>query len=505
MNCRLFLLKFVLLISVVLSLCSNTCAAGVFIYNLDCDKSIDSPALSAIQGVLAKNDIRLYLADRNDFWAEEIRKTENDVMELMSFEELFARFNRYLDKYVICDNGNYSIGASVAVTFDAFVISDEALRRHPIIEKYASQVYDVRGKDEYWLLQYVHDNLDKYSLKAITQHNPKKPAALIDYAIANRYICVVCEDNPDLMRKFYSMIEPGSPKFGFGTPYHNELKDVALGAEYGLYTVPSANTMNLSFFSGTEAEARQRKSGEKLQVRGKAHYVMIMMSDGDNLNWTVNGCITSDKYLGNEACSRYPFNWMYPPEIMNAAGFVHNYYMNHRPNSNYYIGAVSGQGYTYPSCHKDADILFSKTADSYARAGLEYCVVMDTLNFRTGEKAVLERMTDIMPGLKGVFYMDYGNYAKWKGDTYLIGDVPVHSFRYRLWLPHDPVEEIAAKINASSTDPSSLDAYSSIVVHVWSYGIDDVVRFIEMLNDDVVLVTADQYMNLLYENVLCKE
>ena len=500
----LYLLAKLIAVICLFTSCSYTGDTEIYICRYDRSIIDEAPTLSSIQGLLAREGIRIYIQEKDNFWKDRIISESVNTTEVGSLEEAYGLFEKKLKKYVLCDYSNFAVGATVATSLDAFVVTERILELYPYMRKKSEMVFDVRGKDEYWLLEYVKSNIDKYSLDAITQHNSKRPAALIDLAIAKRYICTVCEDNPELMKEFYSLIRPNSPKFGFGTPYHNELKDVALGASFGLYTVPTANTMNLSFFSQTAAVESQ-KPAEKFwdgKDSSNVHHVMIMMSDGDNLNWTIGGCISNRKYMGNEACGNYPLNWMYPPEAMNVAGFVHNYYMNNRPKYNYFIGAVSGQGYTYPSVHRNLADFSGKAAESFLKAGLDYCVIMDTLDFRTEQKTVLSEMLSHMPGLKGIYYMDYGNYAKWKGDSYLIGNIPVHAFRYRLWLPMDPLEEIAEKINNSPTDPNSLDSYSSVVVHAWSYGIDDVVRFISLLDDDVRLVNADEYMKLLSKNVL---
>lgn len=134
-------------------------------------------------------------------------------------------------------------------------------------------------------------------------------------------------------------------------------------------------------------------------------------------------------------------------------------------------------------------------------AGLDYLVVMDFPEFETEEKEVLNHMLEYMPDVKGLFYMDYTDYAKCKGNAYFIDDKPVVSFKYRLWLPMDPMEKIAKKINQAPRDAGSLDGYSAVVVHAWSYDMDDVARFKEMLDDDVIIVGAHDFMNLINKNI----
>lgn len=483
---------------------NETLSKTVYITNIENKDLSEKVMLASMQGVIAKKNILMYLQGKDTFWEDTFNENKLDTITT-SFDYLFKQFKSHIKGYVLADTTNIMVAATIAGTFESIIVTDNLLKKYPIISNSLHNVFDVRGKDEKWLLDYVLSNKDRFSLNAITQHNPKAPWALIDFAIKNNYICIVCDNKPELMSQFYSIIEPNSPKYGFGTPYHNEIKDVSLGASYNLFTIPTANTLNLSFYSSFPGKTLQKKQNSNIYKKTNVHYVMIMISDGDNLNWTIGGCMSNKKYMGNTKCNKYPINWMYPPIAKSTAGYVHDYYMINKPQNNYFIGAVSGIGYTYPSMHKQLEKFSKISNDAFKECGLEYSVVMDTLNFETSEKEVLRTMINNMPNIKGLFYMDYGNYAKWGGKSYMINDIPVHSFRYRLWLPMDPLEKIAQMINSSSRDITNIDAYSSVVVHAWSYGIDDVVRFINLLDDDIILVNASEFMNLLKHNVLNHE
>ena len=106
-----------------------------------------------------------------------------------------------------------------------------------------------------------------------------------------------------------------------------------------------------------------------------------------------------------------------------------------------------------------------------------------------------------MPQLKGIFYMDYSNYARWQGKIRFIDNIPVISFRYRLWLPMDPWQEVAEKINQSQADPSNASGYSAVVVHAWSYSLDDVAEFISSLYPHIKVVDPVTFFNLVHKNV----
>ena len=405
--------------------------------------------VASMQGQLAKQGIYIYQKRKNDFWLPEIEKAGMVIESEDNFKSLLDKYANQFNGFILCDLENVRIAATVCAPMNALVVTHEV--ETLVKSSGLKMLKDVSGKDEEWMYDYLVQNKDQFNLTAITQHNVRRPSTLIDYAIANNYICMQGMGKPELVRKYYQLIETGSPKFGFGTPFRNEVKDVGLSAEEGLYTIASSNSSNLSFFASTKNlfNLTKRKNESSYNpVKGeKVHYVMIMMSDGDNLNWHTDGLASSSKYMNNPHCKDIPMNWMYPPEIVDISPFLHNYYFSHYPASNNLLGAVSGAGYTYPSIHKDLEKYSLKTNGYLKKTGLDYCVIMDFLDFRTKEKEVLAKMMNSMPDVKGLFYMDYGNYAKWKGDIYFIDGKPVMSFKYRLWLPKDPLEKIAEEIN----------------------------------------------------------
>jgi hypothetical protein len=65
----------------------------------------------------------------------------------------------------------------------------------------------------------------------------------------------------------------------------------------------------------------------------------------------------------------------------------------------------------------------------------------------------------------------------------------------------DPLEKIADAINNAPRDPSSIEGYSTVVVHAWSYGMDDVARFVKLLNKDVKVVGAYDFVDLVNNNL----
>lgn len=146
--------------------------------------------------------------------------------------------------------------------------------------------------------------------------------------------------------------------------------------------------------------------------------------------------------------------------------------------------------------------------------GMQYMVLMDDAELFTGSSAgsyetFMKRHTGNLPDMKGFLYMNYLGYAKWQGAYFFAGDAPVVSFRYfmknddKFTEPHTP-ETIAAALNSAPRDINSIDAYSAIVVHVnapSSYTVEDMLAFKNLLNENIVLVNTEQFLELIRKNV----
>ena len=458
--------------------------------------------LATLQGLSARAENPFFLEiGVSNFWLKHLKKNQIRFQE-KCFEEIVNFYIQYASGYVLCDSDNIVVAVAASIPHNAVVVTAETeqiVKGKGLVKK-----LDVRKKNEAWLWEFVNKNIKHYNLKGIVQPTGKKPYSMADYAILKKHIVINEKDNPEQTRRFYGLIESNSPRLGWGSPFGEEKKDVGLAAQFGLYTLPTGNTMNLSFFESLKTWKPTRlpkRSVKAPKPNANKHYVMIMMSDGDNLNWHFTGLTNKSKYKDHPAAPKYPISWMYPPLLKDIAPVVHDYYLRSLPASHSMIGGVSGAGYTFPSQHKDLNRFASLTNLKMRESGMDCLVIMDFLDFRTKQKALLSDMMQHMPDVKGLYYMDYGNYAKWNGDVYFIGDKPVISFRYRLWKPMDPLEKIADLINKAPRNPYSSEGYSAVVVHAWSYDMGEVERFIKMLNSDVELINAEQMMLMVSENL----
>lgn len=70
-----------------------------------------------------------------------------------------------------------------------------------------------------------------------------------------------------------------------------------------------------------------------------------------------------------------------------------------------------------------------------------------------------------------------------------------------LWDGYETPSSLAAKLNSAPKDCSVEGGYSLIVVHVWDQTVGSVVETVNMLNDGVVVVQANELVDLVKKNL----
>jgi len=107
----------------------------------------------------------------------------------------------------------------------------------------------------------------------------------------------------------------------------------------------------------------------------------------------------------------------------------------------------------------------------------------------------------IQSNIDALFYYYFSDYAGGKGEIKWVAGKPVITGRYKLWEGFETPSSIASKLNNLSTDIKSADGYSLIPVHIWSNGVDQIVECAELLDENVRVVTPDEFVSLIKQNV----
>ncbi len=184
---------------------------------------------------------------------------------------------------------------------------------------------------------------------------------------------------------------------------------VSLFAEFGKYLVGSINCSNLSVHSGVRVrEVRQRPAPPAPALKKDKVYFSFILSDGDNLPVLMRHNFPQlwrDKLRG-----RFPIGWTLSPAARVLIPDIVDYYYGSATANDYFLGAVSGVGYTYPDLYgkryrdrrRVYDGFLDQTADYMKRSDLRELWVMNATR-----PDILSRYAERIPFLRALF-PDYG-------------------------------------------------------------------------------------------------
>ncbi|MCX5634400.1 MAG: GxGYxYP family putative glycoside hydrolase [Planctomycetota bacterium] len=366
---------------------------------------------------------------------------------------------------------------------------------------------DVRTYTDQW----IYDNWwPTWPVKglAVEQNNLLASSSRVflnDVAAAMGAVCFYDAASTTLRRNFLTDMEDDSPVFGW--PDFDELASVTemsqrntmlLGANY------CANISMLTAFKDPSQWPIQQQAHSTRTFTGNKHYVSFMYTDGDNLQWLELDFPTSTEWWGSPVRGTNPIGWGIPLSLrdtgQNVVENLYNHSSTTQGKQDYFVAMGAG-GYSYISMYSSA-----ARADNATRTA-KYMADMD-LNILCS----LDHTAFITPSIydpylqesaiDAIFYWDVnGDYGKYGGDILWRNNKPIISAYQTLWAGVNTPAQLATKLNARSTDPNVEGAYSLVPVHAWSYGVDDVNLCIKNLNSNVVVVTPEELVKLVKQNV----
>lgn len=497
-------------------------------------------SIASIEGLLArkKGGPAVYLVENEKYkWVEEVSESAAEVKKWGGnwygfFKELLPVIpHRYVaaDDFSVERNSDanrelMAVATSYASAYDA-VILPETLMDYPLFEDF-EMVFDARGKTMSDVCDFFEKNPDKFCLDGIAV-GASAPRCNVDLAVKKKFVMVNTR-NEQLMRRFYSKISDASPRFGFRGPFNEEGKDIGLAAEYGLYTIPSDNSVNMSTREntlGTDIDKTFNSRKFDTDRPTDVHYVSIVITDGDNLCYHENK-IRND--IDHPVTGRFPVTLMMTPALKQYQPALHKWYMEFLPENWSVIMAPSGLGYTYPSYFaEDERGLYAKRVNSRLEAeGQPYLAIMDKIRDKSIDTwenymKIFGEMLKDMPAVEGLYFYEYGKaYTTWNGRSQYLNGIPVLSCRYSCWYPGDaPMDDpsnprsqkkVADAVKKLPKDATSPDGYSVIMFHANVSKVtpkpvvmDDMALLVKYLREDpnIRIVNLSEMFQLYSKNV----
>jgi len=169
-----------------------------------------------------------------------------------------------------------------------------------------------------------------------------------------------------LLNQFLSSMGAGRVYMGW---WPDEGTGVTAASQYGIATVASDYSTNLTFHSGTSRTVVPKPTPPKPSLQNKI-YVAFILSDGDNLQFIEH---LQRKLWSNADRGKVPIGWTVSPAMLDAMPGAMNYLWSTATDNDELISGPSGYGYTYPNIWPDQNQLNQFVTTAMTTTGVPAC------------------------------------------------------------------------------------------------------------------------------------
>jgi hypothetical protein len=427
---------------------------------------------------------RLNVQIKGEYNAEQLLeecKKEIDIKGYVLFKKPKS-FDWY--KYNPSEDESYNVACMYAGILGAVTI-EEGLEE---MAKKAglNMLKDARDISSNACFRELKDKLDNNSI--ITMH-PAYPN-LRDFGIAHK--SPIGFGVNDYVSRILEWTKPGSPLLGWNIGGESEF--VIPSTVYGIINTANNWCLNYLILSSNSIneELPKLKSVDPSTIdyeKGN-HFHSFLISDGDNMQWTIGSFVLSDAYWSNPYLSSVPVSFTScPSNISMMAPDVYREMVKTQKDG---ISVVEyGGGYHYP------DLFASKRGDEAPQIMRDFVKKVNVHMKRTGTKVfgfivhdldckaamdAYQIYVDELEDIAGIVAVQYAPYHGGLGDVYWFKnkkgiEIPVVTAKYSMWKGLRMLEDYAgnpktlpAKINRDieKDKADGKKTFSWTSVHAWS-------------------------------------
>lgn len=501
----------------------NGFAQTVYVIKASNMSRAEREMITSLQGILAQHKATIFIEDLDGaaenqdtkYWLDDlVNRYGLKVEYVRNAWTLLSMFSNYITdcKYVLytspetSDNAyDQSINMAATVSgVEGYIMIDKSIELLAISRGFTLG-RDVTGCTLRGIFEEYKDRLNK---NYIVHQSPER-SELRDYAIAGKAFCYYSDHVTDikLNAEVLAWANKNCAVLGWT---EDELNFVASCSLYAKTVVPSDWSSNLSFYSALDKQGEiieQSYTQEKITADPNKHYVAIVMSDGDNVQWIQRNFINSSSYFGSKYRGEFKLTWGISPSLYDLApSIVESVYSNQSANDQF-ISGPGGLGYTnITNFDKEALAEYASMTASYMeKMDLHYANFLDAYV----DEEVLKYFANQEQIEGGIWNIGH-KYVGGEGGVYWENGKPFVAVRETLWRASSGIdneyygytERVAQRINSYKCDPTSIEGYTIVVAHVWSIGtMDHIARFVNSLDEHVELVTVGELIELVKENV----
>ncbi|SEM51342.1 GxGYxYP domain-containing protein [Paenibacillus sp. OV219] len=470
------------------------------------DSKVDESVLfTTLKGLVNKTQPRIYTyddavknEDGKDTWLNALGIGHTDVADNWS---LITKYASEISGIVVYDDAvpdTINLATLIASRSNGIVAPAS------LVTKLTSAPYslpildDLRGdfSSKLAVYQYMYNNY--WSLvthKMIIGLNPTIKGFLRDYAMATGAAIIWLDPSVPaentLLQSFLSGMPNGSGVYMGWWP--DEAIGVQAASAYGVSTVASDFSSNLTVFSGTSRTVNVKPIPNKPPLQNKI-YVSLILSDGDNLQYMEH---RFKKLWDSSNRGTVPLGWTVSPAMLDAMPGLLNYLHTSATANDVLIAGPSGVGYTYPNNWSNQSYLDSFVAlsnDYMNRAGLKISTIWNTITGGINTN-VGNSFAQNAPSLLGLTSMAGGGAITVYNNTLPVQGLNA-TYCYSLATLISEINGAIAGWNGTSP------RFVSIQANPWDVNYQNFVDAVNNFssNSNVVFVRPDTYFQLMREN-----
>lgn len=476
--------------------------------------------LKCLQGLVNKDKARLIFMHSymERTYIDKFKACGVEVIEQkLTFPEIIKEFSDYITDggFVLYRNSEFAEGLNTAcnyATVKGWLAVSVELKE--TVENCGFTMKKDISTEEYnynFLKKFFNEYKDEFSNKGIV-HLKSSAAGLLDFAIQQKlYICYTGTQLKDrcFLKKVLNQTAENGIILGW---CEDEKHFVEYISKLGYSIIPADHSYNLSVLNGFDCDVKQIPDSPDITPDPNKHYISLVFSDGDNVQWMTNGY--SEYYRGQSIERDYPVSWGIPnvcQDICSATADEIKSSLKH--NGDCFFAGPSGIGYALPSAYeeKSMDTYTTLTASAMLKSNLRVACILDDKPNAFAEKLFTRKFDfysrfDNIDG--GIIFLDPKRYGSGEGRVWFSKDKPFLTVRTSLWHPdgYDGVtkewmQEQADIINSYVADNNSINGYSAICVHAWSVTPENLDYIVSLLDSHIEIVNVNQLIKMITENV----
>jgi hypothetical protein len=456
--------------------------------------------VSTLQGLVSKTSAEQIYIDEGGagtVWKNHLMSAYGITLtNYTSWTDLLSHFNAKIKGYVLYDRKSnprsLTAATSLCPLFNAIAVDvsmEDAVRAAGV----TSMKADVRTRDEKW----VYQNYATYFTRDMAAElKPTISHHLRDYiSLSNAFT-------------FYDGITPwrstvlqglSAEAFCFGYYAEDEFNMVANAAEQGVVMIPTDLAPNLSALSSIYNLEGLTQSTYTTPTTEAVHYVTFLASDGDNIAFNL---WSQHDYFTNVNRGTFNMGYTISPSLVDLAPSVLRWYYEHASKGtfrDFFVAGPSGSGYTFPS-RFSADGLDAYLGRLNTFMGAADLNIVNILDQGAYHRTDIWNKFLAQPNIDALLYTGYGESPQGR-ITFADNGKPIVEARDNLWAGLEEEETVINDINARPADPTSVEGYSLVFVHVWTKNLSHIKAVVEGLNANVKVVTPDAFVKLIKANV----